>query len=75
MPVTTVYLLPSVGSGEEGEGGRGGEGGGKASSVNSTTTGPPSKNTGISVQWNLRIMDTLGTRILSIVQRLSLLWR
>ena len=26
----------------------------------------------ITIQWNLRIMDTLGTSILSIVRRLSL---
>ena len=27
------------------------------------------------IQWNLRIMDTFGMSILSVVQRLSLLWR
>ena len=28
-----------------------------------------------NIQWNLRIMDMLRTSVLSIVQRLSLLWR
>ena len=33
------------------------------------------RTTNHAVQWNLRIMDTLGTSTLSIVQRLSLLRR
>ena len=33
------------------------------------------KGWGLCVQWNLLIVDTLGTSILCIVQRLSLLHR